>query len=57
MSFTILDAVTGYLVRNLTAMLAIVTPNTAKIDADDEALHRPQIEHSGTSYFRLGGTE
>ena len=41
MSFTTLDAVTGYLVRNLTATLVIVTPNTAKIDADGERVDSP----------------
>jgi hypothetical protein len=38
-------------------MPAIVTPNTAKIDADDEALDCPEIDHSGASGGPIGSTE
>src|SRR5882724_1461508 len=41
-----LDAVTGYPVRKPAGLPVIVTPNAAKIDADDEALHVPQNDHS-----------
>jgi hypothetical protein len=35
--------------RDATAVIVIVTPNTAKIDADDDCINRPQIKHSRAS--------